>query len=323
MQKFINIAPWDHGDVQAEVQAVFAEELVPTAAGSPIGVVGIVDESGFTKKGDHSAGVARQHNGRLGKEDNCQVGVFLVGVTPGGSALLDHGLYLPEETWCEDTQECRDRRDKVHIPERVGLPDQAPDRRGADPADGGAGRRGPGLDHRRRRVRPQRRIPRRTGDAGTSLRGRGPGQHDGLDRGPGHMRPAPGRSGPGADAAEPRVGAERGRGGIGTAGRELADLAGPSGGQRAALLRVRRSAGLGGASRRRWPADLVAGTAEFGGDARDQVLRQQRRRRDAAGGAGARSPARGTRSRSISRTPRATWAWRSTRRGRGSAGTIT
>jgi SRSO17 transposase len=36
--------------------------------------------------------VARQHDGRLGKEDNCQVGVFLVGVTPGGAALWDHGL---------------------------------------------------------------------------------------------------------------------------------------------------------------------------------------------------------------------------------------
>jgi SRSO17 transposase len=119
MQKFINIAPWDHGDVQAELQAVFAEELVPTAAASAVGVVGIVDESGFSKKGDQSAGVARQHNGRLGKEDNCQVGAFLVGVTPGGAALLDHGLYLPEERWCEDTKACRDLRDKVHIPERV------------------------------------------------------------------------------------------------------------------------------------------------------------------------------------------------------------
>jgi SRSO17 transposase len=119
MQKFVNIAPWDHDDIQAEVQAVFAEELVPTAGDSPVGVVGIVDESGFSKKGNHSAGVARQHNGRLGKEDNCQVGVFLVGVTPAGAALLDHGLYLPEETWCEDTQACRDLRDKVHIPERV------------------------------------------------------------------------------------------------------------------------------------------------------------------------------------------------------------
>src|SRR4051812_43855957 len=121
LQKFVNIAPWDHGDVQAEIQAAFADELAPTAADSPVGVVGIVDESGFSKKGDQSAGVARQHNGRLGKEDNCQVGVFLVGVTPGGAALLDHRLYLPEETWCEDTQACRDLRDKVHIPQEVGF----------------------------------------------------------------------------------------------------------------------------------------------------------------------------------------------------------
>jgi SRSO17 transposase len=120
MQKFINIAPWDHADVQAEVQAVFAEELVPTTAASPMGVVGVVDESGFSKKGAQSAGVGRQHNGRLGKEDNCQVGVFLVGVTPGGAALLDHGLYLPE-TWCEDTQACQGRRAKVHIPADVGF----------------------------------------------------------------------------------------------------------------------------------------------------------------------------------------------------------
>ena len=118
LQKFINIAPWDHGDVQAEVQSVFADELVPTAVGSAIGTVGVIDESGFAKKGAHSAGVARQHNGRLGKEDNCQVGVFLVGVTPGGAAMLDHQLSLPE-SWCEDTEECRDRREKVHIPETV------------------------------------------------------------------------------------------------------------------------------------------------------------------------------------------------------------
>src|SRR3982750_1533726 len=37
LQKFINIAPWDHDDVQAELQAVFAEEWVPTAAGSAVG----------------------------------------------------------------------------------------------------------------------------------------------------------------------------------------------------------------------------------------------------------------------------------------------
>ena len=60
--------------------------------------------------------MARQHNGRLGKEDNCQVGVFLIGVTPAGSALLDHQLFLPE-SWCEPTRQAKDRRAQAHIPE--------------------------------------------------------------------------------------------------------------------------------------------------------------------------------------------------------------
>jgi SRSO17 transposase len=118
LQKFVNSAPWQYDDVQAEVQAAFDDDLVPSAEGSLAGVVGVIDESAFAKKGVHSAGVARQHNGRLGKEDNCQVGVFLVGVTPAGAALLDHRLYLPKP-WCEDTPEARGRREKAHIPEGV------------------------------------------------------------------------------------------------------------------------------------------------------------------------------------------------------------
>ncbi len=82
LQKFVGAAPWAYDDVMAEAQALFADELAPSAAGSPVGVVGVIDESAFAKKGAHSAGVARQHNGRLGKEDNCQVGVFLIGVAP-------------------------------------------------------------------------------------------------------------------------------------------------------------------------------------------------------------------------------------------------
>src|SRR5436305_15078214 len=118
LQKFVGAASWAYDDVMAEAQALFADELAPSAAGSPVGVVGVIDESAFAKKGAHSAGVAHQHNGRLGKEDNCQVGVFLVGVTPAGSALLDHQMFLPE-SWCAATRAARDRRAKAHIPEGV------------------------------------------------------------------------------------------------------------------------------------------------------------------------------------------------------------
>jgi SRSO17 transposase len=115
LQKFIAVAPWQSDEIQAEIQSVFADELVPSAAGTPAGIVGVIDESGFSKKGTKSAGVARQHNGRLGKEDNCQVGVYLIGVAPAGSALLDHRLYL-HVSWYEGAEAAR-RRAEAHIPE--------------------------------------------------------------------------------------------------------------------------------------------------------------------------------------------------------------
>src|SRR5438067_1898363 len=62
LQKFLNSAPWDHDEIQTEIQAVFADDLAPSAVASAVGIVGVIDESAFTKKGDHSAGVARQHN---------------------------------------------------------------------------------------------------------------------------------------------------------------------------------------------------------------------------------------------------------------------
>jgi len=74
----------------------------------------VVDPSGFPKKGDHSCGVARQWCGRLGKVDNCQVGVFLAYVTARGYAPLDHRLYLPQD-WAAD----RKRRQKCQVPKEV------------------------------------------------------------------------------------------------------------------------------------------------------------------------------------------------------------
>ena len=53
--------------------------------------VAAIDESGFIKKGDKSAGVARQYCGASGKIDNCQVGVFLSWQTAKGHALSRSG----------------------------------------------------------------------------------------------------------------------------------------------------------------------------------------------------------------------------------------
>jgi SRSO17 transposase len=111
LQGFITASPWLAFDVFREIQAVFAEELMPTAKQWSIGTVGVIDESGFVKRGTESVGVSRQWCGRLGKKENCQVGVFLTGVTPGGTALLGARLFLPEK-WIAD----RKRRRKTDVP---------------------------------------------------------------------------------------------------------------------------------------------------------------------------------------------------------------
>jgi SRSO17 transposase len=75
--------------------------------------VGVVDETGFLKKGIHSAGVARQYSGTAGKIENCQIGVFLAYASTHGHTLLDRELYLPQE-WTDDRERCR----------RAGIPEQ-------------------------------------------------------------------------------------------------------------------------------------------------------------------------------------------------------
>jgi SRSO17 transposase len=114
LQRFLTYSPWDFRGIQREIQAVFAADMVPSTADWPIGTVGVIDESGFVKQGTHSVGVQRQYCGRVGKKENCQVGVFLVGVTPAGSALLEHQLYLPEE-WASDAK----RREETSVPEEI------------------------------------------------------------------------------------------------------------------------------------------------------------------------------------------------------------
>ena len=55
----------------------------------------LIDASAFAKKGDLSAGVARQWNGRLGKTDNSQVGVFAAVVRDRVAALVEGELSVP------------------------------------------------------------------------------------------------------------------------------------------------------------------------------------------------------------------------------------
>jgi SRSO17 transposase len=108
LQLFVGAGGWDDDPVRSELHRHVAEELA-----DPDGVW-VLDGSGFPKKGTQSCGVARQWCGRLGKVDNCQVGVFLGYASRRGKALLDARLYLPKD-WAEDPE----RRAATYVPEEV------------------------------------------------------------------------------------------------------------------------------------------------------------------------------------------------------------
>jgi len=67
-----------------------------------------VDESDFAKKGKESVGVSRQYCGRLGKQENCQAGVFVSYASEKGIGLIDSGLYLPEQWFGDDYAQKRE-----------------------------------------------------------------------------------------------------------------------------------------------------------------------------------------------------------------------
>jgi SRSO17 transposase len=99
MQRLLNAAQWDEDGVRDELRAYVVEHL-----GERDGLL-VADETGFLKKGCHSAGVARQYSGTAGRIENQQVGVFLAYVSSRGSAFIDRALYLPDE-WTQDPARC-------------------------------------------------------------------------------------------------------------------------------------------------------------------------------------------------------------------------
>lgn len=107
MQRFISDVMWDANKMLDKYRSMVNEDM-----GDPNGVV-IFDESGFVKKGDNSAGVAKQYCGTAGKVENCQVGVYAAYASPHGYCLLDNNLFIPEKWF---TDEYTERREKCKFP---------------------------------------------------------------------------------------------------------------------------------------------------------------------------------------------------------------
>ena len=110
IQRLISDVVWAENKMLNKYHSMVNEDM-----GDPKGVV-IFDESGFIKKGNDSAGVAKQYCGTAGKVENCQVGVFAGYASPHGYCLLDNKLFIPEKWF---TDKFAEKRKKCKFPENI------------------------------------------------------------------------------------------------------------------------------------------------------------------------------------------------------------
>lgn len=97
VQHFMSNSPWSGQNLVAGVQ-----DEVKAHAEFQSNAMLILDESANEKAGPHSAGAGRQHNGRLGKIEMSQVGVFLSLATSRISTWIDGELFIPAHWFEED-----------------------------------------------------------------------------------------------------------------------------------------------------------------------------------------------------------------------------
>ncbi len=105
LQQFLPDSPWGSQGIMDQV----ANDVNSLLGGRDSTL--LLDETGTVKKSKHSMDVGRQWCGRLGKVENCQVGVFAALAKGSTACLIDAELYVPE-SWKEDPARC----DKARIP---------------------------------------------------------------------------------------------------------------------------------------------------------------------------------------------------------------
>ncbi len=108
VQRLLSGYVWDADLVRDDLRQYVIEHLGDGDA------VLVVDETGFIKKGEKSAGVQRQYSGTAGRIENSQIGVFPAYASAKGRTLLDRELYLPR-VWADD----RERRREAGVPESI------------------------------------------------------------------------------------------------------------------------------------------------------------------------------------------------------------
>jgi SRSO17 transposase len=114
LQHLLTDMVWDE---RALNRQRIAQMLTLPSAGE--GVL-IFDETGVEKKGRHSAGVARQYTGTVGKITNCQVTVNCQYAERPRAWPVATRLYLPEG-WAEDAGRCK----QAQVPKDVAFQTKA------------------------------------------------------------------------------------------------------------------------------------------------------------------------------------------------------
>jgi|HubBroStandDraft_1064217.scaffolds.fasta_scaffold91902_2 SRSO17 transposase len=118
LQEFLTHHAWDHGRMREQIHRRVVRDHLPAPGAGPqggVGTVGWIDETSVAKKGDKTPGVQRQHCGASGKIDNCIVTVHLAVSHGRFMTMLDSELFLPEGTWDQHRDRCRE----AHIPDSV------------------------------------------------------------------------------------------------------------------------------------------------------------------------------------------------------------
>lgn len=95
LQQFLTRSSFDTEGILREYQKRLSAQI--DSEGGMLSV----ENAGFIKKGKHSIGVKRQYCARLGKTENCQIGVFLAYAGDRGYGLADYDLYVPQEWYDE------------------------------------------------------------------------------------------------------------------------------------------------------------------------------------------------------------------------------
>jgi SRSO17 transposase len=100
LQFFFSDGFWDQVRLRDRMQQIVARDHGHGRA------LGVIDETGNPKKGEHTAAVQPQYCGHTGKIDNCVVAVHWSYVAGDFECLMDSDLFLPQG-WANDWDRCR------------------------------------------------------------------------------------------------------------------------------------------------------------------------------------------------------------------------